>query len=303
MTATVATPVTAPPRVSSARRRVKGRRNYLGGFFAWVWLAIIIIPIYYVVITSFKDQGAYFTQNPLALPNPPTLSAYQDVIEADIGRYFLNSVIVTVGAVIPLVLFSFLASYAIVRGDSRLLRFSRTLFLLGLAIPAQATIIPLYLIITRIQMYDSLGALILPYIAFGIPLTMLILCNFIRDVPRELFESMRLDGCTDWQIAWKLAFPLTRPAIVTVSIYNGLHVWNGFLFALILTPEPREARHSAGAVGLPGRVQREHPGRAGRCGAFHASDLGALHRRPSPTAPWPDGRIWQVTVATLEEHA
>jgi raffinose/stachyose/melibiose transport system permease protein len=240
MTTTVATPVTAPPKASAARRPVKGHRNYLGGFFAWVWLAIIIIPVYYVVITTFKDQGAYFTQNPLALPNPPTLSAYLDVWEAGIGRYFLNSVIVTIGAVVPIVLFSFMASYAIVRGDSRLLRFSRTLFLLGLAIPLQATIIPIYLIITRIQMYDTLGALILPFIAFGIPLTVLILCNFIRDVPRELFESMRLDGCTDWQMAWKLAFPLTRPAIVTVSIYNGLHVWNGFLFALILTQSPEK---------------------------------------------------------------
>ncbi len=241
MTTTVATPVTAPPRASAAlRRRVKGRRNYLGGLFAWVWLVIIIIPIYYVVITTFKDQGAYFTQNPLALPNPPTLTAYQDVVEAGIGRYFLNSLIVTIGSVIPIVLFSFLASYAIVRGDSRLLRFSRTLFLLGLAIPLQATIIPIYLIITRIHMYDSLGALILPSIAFGIPLTVLILSNFIRDVPRELFESMRLDGCTDWQMAWKLAFPLTRPAIVTVSIYNGLNVWNAFLFALILTQSPEK---------------------------------------------------------------
>jgi len=238
MTTTVATPVTAPPRVSSTRRRrVKGRRNYLGGFFGWVWLAIIIIPVYYIVITTFKDQGAYFTQNPLALPNPPTLTAYQQVVEAGIIRYFFNSVIVTVGAVIPLVLFSFLASYAIVRGESRLLRFSRSLFLLGLAIPLQATIIPLYLIITKIHMYDTLGALILPFIAFGIPLSVLILSNFIRDVPRELFESMRLDGCTDWQMAWRLAFP-PRPAIVTVSIYNGLNVWNGFLFALILTQSP-----------------------------------------------------------------
>jgi raffinose/stachyose/melibiose transport system permease protein len=239
MTTTVATPVTAPPRVSSTRRRrVKGRRNYLGGFFGWVWLAIIIIiPVYYIVITTFKDQGAYFTQNPLGLPNPPTLTAYQQVVEAGIIRYFFNSVIVTVGAVIPLVLFSFLASYAIVRGESRLLRFSRSLFLLGLAIPLQATIIPLYLIITKIHMYDTLGALILPFIAFGIPLSVLILSNFIRDVPRELFESMRLDGCTDWQMAWRLAFP-PRPAIVTVSIYNGLNVWNGFLFALILTQSP-----------------------------------------------------------------
>ena len=134
------------------------------------------------------------------------------------------------GSVIPVVLISFLASYAIVRGDSRFIRFCRGLFLLGLAIPLQATIIPVYLIIIRLRMYDSLGALILPSIAFGIPLTVLILSNFLRDVPRELFESMKLDGCTDWQMAWRLAFPLTRPAVVTVGIYNGLNVWNGFLF-------------------------------------------------------------------------
>ena len=216
---------------------MKGRRNYLGGFLGWVWLAIIIIPIYYVVITSFKDQGAYFTQNPLALPNPPTLSAYQDVIEADIGRYFLNSVIVTVGAVLPLVLFSFLASYAIVRGDSRLLRFSRTLFLLGLAIPLQATIVPIYLIITRIQMYDSLGALILPSIAFGIPLTVLILSNFIRDVPRELFESMRLDGCTDWQMAQS---PEKRVMPLALWAFQGEYTVNipAILAAVVLSTLP-----------------------------------------------------------------
>jgi raffinose/stachyose/melibiose transport system permease protein len=233
--------VTDAPVTPAARTRgtrVKGRNNYLGGLLAWIWLAVIILPIYYIVVTTFKDQGAYFTSNPLSLPIPPTFTAYQQVIEADIVLYFFNSVIVTVGTVIPVVLFSFLASYAIVRGNSRLLRYSRTLFLLGLAIPLQATIIPIYLIITRLHMYDSLAALILPSIAFGIPLTVLILSNFLRDVPNELFESMRLDGCSDWQMAWRLAFPLVRPAIVTVAIYNGLNVWNGFLFPLILTQSP-----------------------------------------------------------------
>ena len=196
------------------------------------------MPIYYVLITSFKNQGAYFTSNPLSLPLPPSFKAYGQVVDADIGLYFLNSVIVTIGTVVPVVLFGFVASYAIVRGNSRFLRASRWLFLLGLAIPLQATIIPIYLIITKLHMYDSLGALILPSIAFGIPLTVLILSNFLRDVPKELFESMRLDGCTDWQMAWRLAFPLTRPAVVTVAIYNGLNVWNGFLFPLILTQSP-----------------------------------------------------------------
>lgn len=235
MTAGTAT-ATSPGRVG--RTRVKGRNNYLGGLLAWIWLAIIILPIYYVVITTFKNQGDYFSSNPLSLPIPPTFTAYGQVIKAGIGLYFINSVIVTVGTVIPVVLFGFLASYGIVRGNSRFLRASRWLFLLGLAIPLQATIIPIYLIITKIHMYDSLGALILPSIAFGLPLTVLILSNFLRDVPKELFESMRLDGCTDWQMAWRLAFPLTRPAVVTVAIYNGLNVWNGFLFPLILTQSP-----------------------------------------------------------------
>ena len=218
--------------------RGKGPHNYQGGLLSWIWLAVIILPIYYVVITTFKNQGDYFSSNPLSLPIPPSFTAYSQVIKADIGLYFMNSVIVTIGTVVPVVLFGFLASYAIVRGNSRLLRYSRWLFLLGLAIPLQATIIPIYLIITKIHMYDSLGALILPSIAFGLPLTVLILSNFLRDVPKELFESMRLDGCTDWQMAWRLAFPLTRPAVVTVGIYNGLNVWNGFLFPLILTQSP-----------------------------------------------------------------
>ena len=235
-TATVTPPVTQ--QQTAPGRRIKGRRNYLGGLLAWIWLAVIILPIYFIVVTSFKDQGDYFTSNPLALPLPPNLEPYAEVLDKGIGRYFLNSVIVSVGSVIPVVLISFLASYAIVRGDSRFIRFCRGLFLLGLAIPLQATIIPVYLIIIRLRMYDSLGALILPSIAFGIPLTVLILSNFLRDVPRELFESMKLDGCTDWQMAWRLAFPMTRPAIVTVAIYNGLNVWNGFLFPLILTQSP-----------------------------------------------------------------
>lgn len=237
MSAVILDSSTTPPP-ASAGTRVRGRRNYLGGLLSWVWLAIIILPIYFIVVTSFKSQGEYFTNNPLALPIPPNFTPYVDVVEKGLGLYFLNSVIVSVGAVVPVVLVGFLASYGIVRGDSRFLRYTRLLFLLGLAIPAQATIVPLYLLIIRLRMYDSLAALILPSIAFGIPLTVLILSNFLRDVPRELFESMRLDGCSDWQMAWRLAFPLTRPAIVTVAIYNGLNVWNAFLFPLILTQSP-----------------------------------------------------------------
>lgn len=213
-------------------------KNWLGGAFGWLWFAIVTIPIYYVVITSLKDQGAYFTGNPLGLPIPPNTAPYQEVFANNITTYFFNSVIVTLGSVVPIVLFAFMAAYAIVRGKGRFLRFANGLFLMGLAIPIQATIIPIYLMITRMGLYDTLLALVLPSIAFGIPLSVLIVSNFLRDVPNELFESMRLDGLTDWQMMWRLAFPLTMPALITVAIYNGLNVWNGFLFPLILTQSP-----------------------------------------------------------------
>jgi raffinose/stachyose/melibiose transport system permease protein len=243
----VATTLRAGARQTAGRqrRRPRGRGahrpNWLGGAAGWVWLLIVIVPIYWIVITSFKTQSNYFTMNPLAPPTEPTLDNYRFVIEADFARYFINSVIVTLGAVVPAVLASFMAAYAIVRaGDRWLLRSVNSLFLMGLAIPLQAAIIPVYLMIIRLHMYDTLLAIILPSIAFAIPLSVLVLSNFIRDVPKELFDSMRVDGATEWGTLWHLAFPLTRPALVTVSIYNGLAIWNGFLLPLILIQSPNQ---------------------------------------------------------------
>jgi raffinose/stachyose/melibiose transport system permease protein len=227
---------TPPPERPRRGSPATQRRNWLGGLAGWLWLAIIVIPIYWVLITSFKVQSNYYSSNPMAPPSDPTLENYRFVLESGFVTYFVNSVIMTVGAVVPAVVFSFMAAYAIVRGwQFRFLRFANGLFLMGLAIPLQATVIPIYLIIIELQLYDSLLALILPSIAFAIPLSVLVLGNFIRDVPKELFEAMRIDGATEWMTMWRLAAPLTRPAILTVTVYNALNIWNGFLLPLVLT--------------------------------------------------------------------
>jgi raffinose/stachyose/melibiose transport system permease protein len=189
-----------------------------------------------VVITSLKLQSNYYASNPLAPPSDPTLANYQFVLESGFVTYFVNSVVSTAAAVVVAVVCSFMAAYAIVRGwQLKFLRLVNGMFLMGLAIPLQATVIPIYLIIIRLHLYDSLMALILPSIAFAIPLSVLVLANFIRDVPKELFEAMRIDGATEWMTMWRLAAPLTRPAILTVTIYNALNIWNGFLLPLVLT--------------------------------------------------------------------
>jgi raffinose/stachyose/melibiose transport system permease protein len=133
-----------------------------------------------------------------------------------------------------------MATYVVVRRTGRGSAVAYKMFLIGLAIPLQATIIPIYFMITRLRLYDTLLALTLPSIAFAIPLTVVILANFLRDVPKELFDAMRVDGANDWRVLWNLVLPVTKPAVITVAIYDGLTVWNGFLFPLILTQSPEQ---------------------------------------------------------------
>jgi raffinose/stachyose/melibiose transport system permease protein len=239
-------------RPSPARKLLQ--LNWFGGTLSWLWLFVAMIPIYWIVITSFKTQSNYFITNPLKPAGDPTFENYKSVIEAHFVRYFFNSVLVTVGAIVPAVVISFMAAYAIVRGaGSRLLKAINGMFLMGLAIPLQAVIIPVYLIVIKLKLYDTLLAIILPSIAFAIPLSVLVLGNFIRDVPKELFESMRMDGATEWGTLWRLAFPLTRPALVTVTIYNALGIWNGFLLPLILTQSPDQRTMPLALVNFQGQ--------------------------------------------------
>jgi raffinose/stachyose/melibiose transport system permease protein len=173
---------------SARRRRNLLHMNWIGGLAAWLWLAVVLIPIYWIVVTSLKSQDVYFAENPLKPPTDITFESYKLVLQSHFIRYFVNSLVVTLGAVVPAVLFSFMAAFAIIRGGGgRFLRLTNMLFLMGLAIPLQATIIPIYLIIIKLGLYDSLLAIILPSIAFAIPLSVLVLSTFIRDVPAELF--------------------------------------------------------------------------------------------------------------------
>lgn len=211
------------------------RPNVLGAVGAWVWLAVIILPIYYIFVTSLRPQADYYTENPLSWPSNATLDAYVRVLENDFLLFFVNSVVVTAAAVAASLAVSLMAAYVVVRSRDW---FGRNLFrvaLLGIAIPIQAAIIPVYYLIVQLGLYDTLAALILPSIAFAIPLTLLILTNFLRELPESLFESMRMDGATEWKILLRLVLPLSRPALATVGVYQALQVWNGFLVPLVLT--------------------------------------------------------------------
>jgi raffinose/stachyose/melibiose transport system permease protein len=233
---TLARPAVIRPSNRSGRvRHVRNRPNWGGGIMSVVWLVIILVPIYYIVITSISKPGEFYTRNPLAPPTDPTLDSYSLVLQSGFPLYLLNSILVTVGAVALTVVFCVPAAFVIVRSRRRLVRVTYSLFLLGLAVPLQATIVPLFFMFNVIGLYDTLWAIILPSAAFAIPITILVLVNFLRDIPGELFESMRVEGATNGQILRQLVIPLARPAIATVIIYDALQSWNGFLLPLVLT--------------------------------------------------------------------
>ncbi|RAX24380.1 carbohydrate ABC transporter permease [Actinomyces sp. Z3] len=223
----------------AARRRSGPRVNIPGGLGAVLWLLVVVVPIYWVVVTSLRTQQNFFTDGALVPPSNPTLENYAAVFEKGFARFFLNSIIVTVGAVGLTIAVGLMAAYAIVRSRRAIAKRSLGVFLLGLAIPAQSAIIPIFYMITRMRLYDTLLAVILPSTAFAIPVTVLIFTNYLRDIPSELFESMRLDGATEWQILSRLVLPLCVPALSTTAIYNGVNVWNNFLFPLVLTQSPQ----------------------------------------------------------------
>lgn len=200
-----------------------------------VWLLIAFYPVLYMFMTSLRPLQDFFTDIPWLPPSHPTLDNYAQILGSDFGLYFANTVFVTVISVLLIVIVSLFAAYAISQIRNRFTQTVFSLFLVGLAIPLQATIIPIYALIVDMHLYDTLFALILPSIAFGIPLSLLVLVTYIRDIPKELHESMWLDGASHFRILRSLVLPLSRPAIITVIIYETIQVWNGFLFPLVLT--------------------------------------------------------------------
>ncbi|WP_188043890.1 carbohydrate ABC transporter permease [Changpingibacter yushuensis] len=216
-------------------RREKWYSRYISGALGWVWLAVVILPIYYIIITSLRSQSSFYTENPLLPTANPTFDAYISVFQNNFWMYFTNTLIVTLGTVAILLIVCVMVSYYIVRRRSSASSHVYSVVLLGLGIPLQAVIVPVYYMVIQLGLYDSLLGLILPSIAFGIPVTVLIMVNFMRDIPDELFDSMHVDGASEWKILWRLVGPLSAPAITTAGVYQALQVWNGFLFPLVLT--------------------------------------------------------------------
>lgn len=203
-------------------------------------LAVVLVlagyPLIWMTFSSLRTEGD-LRQTPFALPLRPTAESYVAVLTSGgFGRAYLNSFLITGVAVALSTAAAAAAAFAFARLRFRGRETLFLLFLAGLVIPPHVTLISLNRLMGpgALDLKDTYLALIGPYIGFALPISILILRAAFEELPRDLEDAARIDGCGSLGIFWHVALPLARPALATVVIFNFLTMWNEFAFALTL---------------------------------------------------------------------
>ena len=202
-----------------------------------IYAAIVLIPCMIVITGAFKTDFEIYTK-PLSLPAVWSFANFRELfVESNIATPFMNSVIVSAFSVIFTLLFASLAAYSISRLFTLTGRILFLLFSLGLAIPGQVNIIPIFHLFVNLHLNNSLVGLILVNIALSLPISIFILSAFFRDLPKEMFECAGMDGAGQFRIYRSIALPLSKPALGATAIFLFVICWNDLLYPLMLITE------------------------------------------------------------------
>jgi raffinose/stachyose/melibiose transport system permease protein len=201
---------------------------------AVIWVVITIYPLIFLIQNSFKTSTEFFMGDVWTLPGRFSLSTYQKVWETHFARFLANSLLVVSISLIILLLAGSSAAFGLSRIRFRLSGFFYYLFVGGLTIPVHITLIPVYIITRKLGIYDTLWALVGPFVAFNTPVAVFVLASFMGDIPASLEEAGYIDGASRFQVFWNIVLPISRPAVTAVGIYNAVILWNEFIFPLVL---------------------------------------------------------------------
>lgn len=224
--------------MSSTSGRGGSRRGLGPAGILHLWVVVTVVagmafPLAWMVYSGLKTNAEIFA-HPFGLP--ATLQ-WSNLIEAwnvgGLGRLYLNSLLVTGTAVVIVVALSSLAAYAFARLEFPFRDALFYVFLVGLLLPAQTVVIPLFVLLRDLGLLNTYWALILPYGSWPLALTIYLMRSFYRTLPREVEDAAHIDGASLFQTFWHVMLPLVRPAIVTMAILNAVNLWNELLFALL----------------------------------------------------------------------
>jgi raffinose/stachyose/melibiose transport system permease protein len=201
---------------------------------AVIWVVITIYPLIFLLQNSFKTSTEFYMGNVWTLPGRFSLETYQKVWATHFPRFLANSLFVVSLSLTILLLAGSSAAFGLSRIRFRLSGFFYYLFVGGLTIPVHITLIPVYIITRKLGIYDTLWALIGPFVAFNMPVAVFVLASFMGDIPASLEEAGYIDGASRFQVFWSIVLPISRPAVTAVGIYNAVILWNEFIFPLVL---------------------------------------------------------------------
>ncbi len=200
-----------------------------------LWALVAAGPFVFLLLTSFKDRLEILVSEVWALPQDPSLANYRTVLENDFLVFLRNSVVVVTLSVVLIIVVSAPAAYVFARFDFPFRTPLFTLVVAGLIVPIHVALIPIFLLTIDLNLYNSIWALIGPYVAFSTPTSVFILTGFMRSIPTELEEAAEIDGAGPARRFTSIVLPLSRSGVVTVAIFNAVQLWNEFVFAFVLT--------------------------------------------------------------------
>jgi N-acetylglucosamine transport system permease protein len=223
----------AKARQQRERRQV-GVFNGLGQMALIIWALMVIIPLIWVLLASFKNTTEIFS-SPWTMPAHLRWNNYARAwTRARVGTYFLNSVFVVAMSTFGTMLLGSMAAYVLSRYEFRGRRFIYMLFVAGLAFPTFLAIVPLFFVVKQLGLLNTYQGLILVYIAYSLPFTVFFLSAFFRTLPSSVAEAGILDGCSHTRLFFSVMLPMAKPGMISVAIFNIIGQWAQYLLPLVL---------------------------------------------------------------------
>jgi raffinose/stachyose/melibiose transport system permease protein len=249
-----------PTAQRRARQSVTNRRpSWHLTVLMWLAGAVWLFPLVVVVITSLKTAGGMTTSKPLALDSSPQFGNYATAWrDAHMGSYMLNSLLICVIKVPLGLVISAMTAFGLSRFRFRL---RRTLFLLvvaGSMIPLQIPLISLFTTLLKVNLLNTYTGLILPYLAFGLPFQVIFLTTFFDQVPKEIEDAAKIDGCRPWRYLVSVLIPLCRPIIASLLILDLVGTFNEFSVALTVLQDNRLWTVPLGLIGFQGTYSSQY---------------------------------------------
>ncbi len=209
-----------------------------------IWSILILSILWIAVINSFKTSAEIYA-NILALPSHLHFENYRNaLINSQLYRFFFNSVIIVGSTLVILTVICAMAAYVLSRFKFRGRQALITSIIFGMSVPELLLIIPLYSMLSKMNLLDTKFCLILIYVSLCIPFTIYVLIGHYNALPNEVREAAIVDGCSESKTFWKIMFPLSKPGLFAVASFNFVWMWNEYLLAMVFTTS-KESRTMA----------------------------------------------------------